>query len=863
MKKTLLILLFTFIGIATMNSATAQTYDPYAVQVINYLIANNGLNATPDAPTTWEFATWNSQTPKKILKLDFESKNLTGNVSFAGLATLEKLYCSYKSLSKLDVSNCTTLIEFYCWDANLTELNVLDCKQLKVLVCGYNKLSELDVSNCTLLKDLGCQYNEISELDVSHCKQLKSLWCQENRLAKLDLTGLNYLNDFYGIDQKPFITFYKNDVEEYTCNISLNNPTFGHSALSYSDGILKSSNVGVKSTSFQVQTGKAGCKLTGTMFFDYDGVGLEIYNSYELQVINSLIANNGLNATPNAPETWTFATWNYELPKQITKLNFYGMYYPIPLSGDVSFADFTALTNFACNGNSLTKLYLSNCVVLQNLSCMGNNLTELDVTNCTQLKYLACADNNLTKLIVTNCTALQDMFCYNNRLTELNLTGINNLNNFYGDNQKPFVTLYKNETEEYSCNILLNKPTLGNNAISYSGGILKSTNIAATKSSFEVHTNKEGCKLTGTMFLEYDGIGLEIYDPHDLQVINNLIANNGLGASPNQPLIWDFATWNDELPKQITELYFPSFVTGWPYMVWGDVQLAGLTALKKLTCYYSPKKSQLSNPKEGETIQDRTITKLNLENCTSLQTLNCWMNEKLSEIILTKCSQLHSLDFCSCNLTKIDLSDCTQLKELECIGNRLIDLDVSKCSLLEKLWCYDNHLTKLDLTGLNNLKSYYGSWQNVSLTLVKNEANEYTHSILLNNPTFGNDEISYWDNILKSIDNTVASTSFTVQTGKQGFELSGTMSFTYSDVGVKTQEKIGLKVYPNPVSDILFIESENFNTIKLYDMLGRKILAQSVNDKTEINISHLPNGIYIVAVFSEGKLMGNSKIIKQ
>ena len=74
-----------------------------------------------------------------------------------------------------------------------------------------------------------------------------------------------------------------------------------------------------------------------------------------------------------------------------------------------------------------------------------------------------------------------------------------------------------------------------------------------------------------------------------------------------------------------------------------------------------------------------------------------------------------------------------------------------------------------------------------------------------------------------------------------------------------------LRIYPNPANDKLFIECKDFMpiTIKLHDILGRELLTQTANGKTEINISHLPQGMYNVNVFSEGKIVGNSKIVKQ
>jgi len=79
----------------------------------------------------------------------------------------------------------------------------------------------------------------------------------------------------------------------------------------------------------------------------------------------------------------------------------------------------------------------------------------------------------------------------------------------------------------------------------------------------------------------------------------------------------------------------------------------------------------------------------------------------------------------------------------------------------------------------------------------------------------------------------------------------------------ETKSAISIKIYPNPTENNFIIDCENANTIKLYDVLGKEVLTQTVNVKTEINISHLPNGMYNVSVFSEGKIVGNSKIVKQ
>jgi len=325
MKSKLSFSIFAFIiGVTAVNTAQAQTYDPYAVQAINNLIANNGLKATPNAPETWWFAFWNDETPKQIIELYLGLK-LAGNAVLVGLTTLQFLDCSdNNNLTELDVSNCTQLQKLYCYNNKLTKLtltnctalqdiqatnnclaklDVSNCTDLQILVCNNNNLTELDVTKCMQLRGLACQDNHLSklnvtvyiqgitcynnqlaELDVTSCTQLNLLRCFENRLTKLDLSGLDNLNEFYGNKQSTSLTLHKNEAEEYTCPISLNNPTFGSDAISYSEEILKSSDNTVSSTSFAVQTGKPGFELSGTMNFNYSIEGIEAPEGVELKV---------------------------------------------------------------------------------------------------------------------------------------------------------------------------------------------------------------------------------------------------------------------------------------------------------------------------------------------------------------------------------------------------------------------------------------------------------------------------------------------------------------------------------------------------------------------------------------------------
>lgn len=73
-----------------------------------------------------------------------------------------------------------------------------------------------------------------------------------------------------------------------------------------------------------------------------------------------------------------------------------------------------------------------------------------------------------------------------------------------------------------------------------------------------------------------------------------------------------------------------------------------------------------------------------------------------------------------------------------------------------------------------------------------------------------------------------------------------------------------LSCFPNPVKNNLLISnSANIDTIEITSVLGQQMLSQKVNSlQTEINLSHLTNGIYFVKITSEG-VEKTVKIVKE
>jgi uncharacterized delta-60 repeat protein len=72
-------------------------------------------------------------------------------------------------------------------------------------------------------------------------------------------------------------------------------------------------------------------------------------------------------------------------------------------------------------------------------------------------------------------------------------------------------------------------------------------------------------------------------------------------------------------------------------------------------------------------------------------------------------------------------------------------------------------------------------------------------------------------------------------------------------------------IYPNPASSTIAVESIKYQvqSIRIMDVLGQEIYyLQTVNNKTEIDISHLPSGIYILQVQSESGVV-SKKFVKE
>ena len=78
--------------------------------------------------------------------------------------------------------------------------------------------------------------------------------------------------------------------------------------------------------------------------------------------------------------------------------------------------------------------------------------------------------------------------------------------------------------------------------------------------------------------------------------------------------------------------------------------------------------------------------------------------------------------------------------------------------------------------------------------------------------------------------------------------------------GEVSGEKAKVLVYPNPVVDVLHIDDKNLKSVALYNMEGKKLLETKSN---EMNVSKLPNGVYVLRIVTSDNSIVSKKIIKK
>lgn len=133
------------------------------------------------------------------------------------------------------------------------------------------------------------------------------------------------------------------------------------------------------------------------------------------------------------------------------------------------------------------------------------------------------------------------------------------------------------------------------------------------------------------------------------------------------------------------------------------VDLSQATRLKKVQLNKNSTLANLTLPTRGLVHLEEfaaigcDLSHLDLTASSALRTLEIIENKRLTQIDLSNCTALESLDVSKCALDQLKMSSHPNLTDINCSENKLTTLDLSQAPELIELWCYSNDLTRLQI----------------------------------------------------------------------------------------------------------------------------------------------------------------------
>ncbi|MEZ4838093.1 T9SS type A sorting domain-containing protein [Flavobacterium sp.] len=221
--------------------------------------------------------------------------NGDGEIQVSEAQTIKWLRVSGFSISNLTgLEDFVNLIALRCGNNQLTSLDITQNPNLLYLNCNYNQLTSINLTQNPNLLYLYCDNNQLPSLDVTHNPNLQILLCFVNQLISLDVTQNPNLQDLH-------------------CNFN-------------------------QLTSLDVTQNP---------------------NLYSLYCYNNQLMSLDVTQNPN-------------------------------------------LTHLYCEYNELTNIDVTQNPILQYFYCIHNELSTLDLTQNPNLQYWSCSNNELISLFIKN-----------------------------------------------------------------------------------------------------------------------------------------------------------------------------------------------------------------------------------------------------------------------------------------------------------------------------------------------------------------------------------------------------------------------------------------------------------------------------
>lgn len=250
---------------------------------------------------------------------------------------------------EISLDEAEQIVELKLKHGSIISLNGIEkFINLELLNCSNNQINDFKINELTNLKSLDCSNNQIVTIDLLMYKELEELNCSNNLLHYLNTKDLNNL-----------ITLSANNNQISNLILPQNNT-------------LESINI-------------ANNKIN---YFDFSNeMNLEM-----IEVSNNNIDSLDLSKNPKL-KTLNCAT-NY-LETLDLKFN-------------------SKLVSLQCENNKLKLLNLASHKDLASLDCSINKICDINLFNISNLEVLACYGNKIKFLDLSSCQGLSVLVCFSN-----------------------------------------------------------------------------------------------------------------------------------------------------------------------------------------------------------------------------------------------------------------------------------------------------------------------------------------------------------------------------------------------------------------------------------------------------------------
>jgi hypothetical protein len=252
-------------------------------------------------------------------------------------------------------------------------------------------------------------------------------------------------------------------------------------------------------------------------------------------------------------------------------------------------------------------------------------------------------------------------------------------------------------------------------------------------------------------------------------------------------------------------------------------------------------------------IDNNTLSTLDLSNLPALSVLNARNNQIATLIPIPFSNTYTEVRLGNNSLTgNIDFSGFSNLSLIELSNNNISTLDVTGLINLDFLAVDNCGLAVLDLT------------TNINLTNLTALNNNLTCLDLTQNPLLIGIEVNNNDpQLIIAVTNVAAANA---GSGIYQFWFKDASATYASSCATAAIDDVNFasnfRVYPNPASDVLFIQSELNSQFIIFDVTGKPILNGRIqNGSNTVNINTLQSGLYLMKIVSEQNKSTTNKII--